>query len=305
MGPVPPWGLTAQRSRLLTWAATSTIFSVALYPAQVTALFQKAFYIGTGDFNAVPPSYPLGGVALAALFLLLRGRELASPAGTGREARARAVGFMAAFGPLGMAHLSLPVPGAVVAGVSLLSAWFGLFILFFPSSCLTLLKYLALYAAAVVPAGPLQSLLGDGFARLAVLLSRPLLALLSVPASTGLQTISFVGQAGNPMTVDVTAACSFLPAAGIFLLMVGLMHMDLRAAVGPTVLFAAAGTGALLVLDSARVAILSWAGYVGNWPFFWDVHGWIGYALFVGFYVATLAFYFGRGSLRELVEGVP
>ena len=85
-----------------------------------------------------------------------------------------------------------------------------------------------------------------------------------------------------------------MASMSIFLLVLGLMHLDTRSDVRTSLLFAVGGSALFLLLNALRVFGLILGGlYVGT-AFMWNLHGWLGYVLYVVGYVAILLLYTGR-----------
>ena len=51
------------------------------------------------------------------------------------------------------------------------------------------------------------------------------------------------------------------------------------------------GVAIIPLLDSARIVLMIWFGFVGGSTAFWGIHDWLGYAIFFAFYIAVLVLY--------------
>jgi exosortase/archaeosortase family protein len=89
----------------------------------------------------------------------------------------------------------------------------------------------------------------------------------------------------------ITPGCSSISSITVFLLLCGLMHIDLRKSLSTTILMAFLGTVSLIVLNIMRIVILLWVGYIyGDWSM-WNIHSWLGYAIFLCFYAIATKIY--------------
>lgn len=74
------------------------------------------------------------------------------------------------------------------------------------------------------------------------------------------------------------------------------MYFDLRRGLGSTLKLTLVGTVVLVLLNSARIGILVWTAYSGGPAAILGLHNWIGYALFLGFYLLVLVVHFRMGG---------
>ncbi|MDG6950100.1 MAG: exosortase/archaeosortase family protein, partial [Nitrososphaerota archaeon] len=93
----------------------------------------------------------------------------------------------------------------------------------------------------------------------------------------------------------VAPGCSSIISITTFVGLLGLMHLDMRKDIRSTAVVAVAGITILTLLNSFRILLLMWVGYVDGASAFWGVHNWIGYAIFLGFYLAALTVYSKMG----------
>jgi len=52
------------------------------------------------------------------------------------------------------------------------------------------------------------------------------------------------------------------------------------------------------LLNSARIALTIWFGFVDGSAAFWGIHDWLGYIIFLAFYIAVLVTYPRTGKPR-------
>jgi len=108
---------------------------------------------------------------------------------------------------------------------------------------------------------------------------------------------------GEQIGAVISAPCSAAYSISIYLALLGLMHLDMRKSVRLTTKLAIVGVVILPVLNSVRIAITILSGFYGGSSAFWGIHDWIGYAMFLGFYLVVLMIYarapevpMGKGS---------
>ena len=65
----------------------------------------------------------------------------------------------------------------------------------------------------------------------------------------------------------------------VFLLVLGLMHLDTKSAPKTSLLFAVGGSLLFVFLNALRVVGLVAGGVYVSTDFMWSLHGWLGYAL--------------------------
>jgi exosortase/archaeosortase family protein len=56
-------------------------------------------------------------------------------------------------------------------------------------------------------------------------------------------------------------------------------------------------------LNSARIAVMIWFGFVDGTAAFWGIHDWLGYAMFFVFYVGVLVAYSRARRTPRGIEG--
>jgi exosortase/archaeosortase family protein len=111
-----------------------------------------------------------------------------------------------------------------------------------------------------------------------------------------------ISKTGDLVAATVTPGCSSIVSVTTFIGLLALMHMDLKKDLSSTIKLAVAGVVVLTILNAARIAILVWVGYVNGSAALWDVHNYVGYVLFLGFYLVTLAVYprMGQSKVRAI-----
>ena len=130
-----------------------------------------------------------------------------------------------------------------------------------------------------------------------------MVSLSGIPVTWHGTQFEFVSKVGETVTATITPGCSSVLSVTTFVGLLGLMHIDMKKELRSTVKIALVGVAALVVLNSVRIGILIWAGYADGEAALWGLHNWIGYALFLGFYLATLAIYTNMGRRSILPAG--
>lgn len=177
------------------------------------------------------------------------------------------------------------------AAVSIVLVVYGTLLTLNPSMWRVMLPYALLYTTGLV--SPLIML--DVFGGVLVALSSHLTA--GIVNALGIRVIwqgasfQFASVTGQQISAVIAAPCSAAYSISIYLALIGLMYLDMRKSLGTTAKFAIAGVAIIPLLNSARIAITIWFGYVGGPSAFWEVHDWLGYALFLALYLVTLAIY--------------
>ncbi len=291
--------------RFLAWLGAGTGLSVFTAPNFIP-LFNQLL----GDqFGDVFPIFPFA--ALVVLITALRWRELAgvleSEQGVKSERRIRAAGLSVLLALLVLA----PLTGLTVttAGVALVFTFYAVALVINPLSRRLLLPYAGVFAIGVGSPAVLQWAFGEPLAVASSWLSARLVAVVGIPVAWAGTQFQLVSKSGDVISTFVAPGCSSIISVTTFLGLLALMHLDMRKDLRSTALLAVVGTGILTVLNSVRILLLMWVGYEQGAAAFWGVHNWVGYVLFLAFYLAVLPVYSrmrGRASVHYSVNtGVP
>jgi exosortase/archaeosortase family protein len=291
--------------RFLAWLGAGTALSVFTAPNFIP-LFNQLL----GDqFGDVFPVFPFA--ALVVLITALRWRELAdvleSEKGVNTERRTRATGLSI----LLVLLVLEPLTGQTVstAGVALVLTFYAAALAINPLTKGLLLPYAAVFAAGVGAPAVLQWAVGEPLAVVSSWLSARLLAVVGLPVAWAGTQFQFVTKSGDVISSFVAPGCSSIISVTTFLGLLALMHLDLKKDLRSTAVIAVVGTGILTVLNSVRILLLMWVGYEQGAAAFWGVHNWVGYVLFLAFYLAVLPVYSrmgGHGSgPYDVKTGVP
>jgi exosortase/archaeosortase family protein len=252
-----------------------------------------------GDtFGSIFPAIPFA--ALLTLILALRWNELrellAREQGLRFRAKTRLFGVLLL---VGLAALE-PVSGQTVetAGIAVVFTFYAASLAINPITERFLLPYAAIYAAGIGAPFALQWAFGEPLAYVSSIISSRFVGLLGLPVVWQGTQFQLASKTGDIINGVVTPGCSSIISVTTFLGLLALMHMDLRKDLRSTATLALAGIAVLTLLNSVRIMLLMWVGYSDGAAAFWGVHNWIGYALFLGFYLAALPIYSRMGGGR-------
>jgi len=144
----------------------------------------------------------------------------------------------------------------------------------------------------------IQSTLGDVFVDIAAVLTRLFLGLSRAGVIWNGNEASFISRSGEAAKLIIGQGCSSIPSISIFLLLVGLMHLDQKKDLNTTLKLASLGTVALIIVNSVKLALTIWAGKVYGSSVLWSLHSWLGYIFFTGFYMVALLTYLRMSDPR-------
>jgi exosortase/archaeosortase family protein len=279
-------------TRFVVWLAAAAALTFGTAPAFPTLLNQSL-----GDtFGNVFPAIPFA--ALLTLIFALRWKDLRAviekEASFTAESSTRLVGAGMVVGLLVLE----PLTGLSVetAGVAVVLTFYGTSLVVMPLSKRFLLPYAAIYAAGVGAPFALQWAFGEPLAVVSSDLSAKLVGMAGFPVAWQGTQFQLLSKTGDVINGVVTPGCSSVISVTTFLGLLALMHMDLKKDVKSTATLALAGIAVLTLLNSVRILLLMWVGYVDGPSAFWGIHNWIGYALFLGFYLAALPIYSRMGG---------
>jgi exosortase/archaeosortase family protein len=289
--------------RFFAWLGAGAAVSAATAPNFIP-LFSQLL----GDqFGDVFPVFPFA--ALVVLITALRWRELAdlldSEKGLKSEPKTRAAGLAIIAALLALE----PLTGltATTAGVAIVLTFYATSLVVNPLTRRILLPYAAVFAAGVGAPGVLQWAFGQPLAVLSSWLSARLVSVVGLPVAWAGTQFELVTKSGDVVSSFVAPGCSSIISVTTFLGLLALMHLDMKKDLRSTAILAVAGTVALTILNALRIMVLLWVGYEQGAPAFWSVHNWVGYVLFLAFYLAVLPVYsrMGGGPAYPAKTGVP
>jgi len=277
--------------RFLGWLALSVGLSFVTAPNFLSLLNQSL-----GDtFGSIFPAIPFA--ALLALIFALRWKELEAILSAEGGLRSHLTSRLTGAAVLGALVVLEPLSGQNVAsaGVALVLTFYAVSLIVNPLAERFLLPYAVVLAAGVGAPTVLQFAFGEPLAGVSAVFSAKLVGLLGFPVTWQGTQFQFVSKTGEVLSGVVTPGCSSIISITTFLGLLALMHLDLKKDARSTLMLAILGIGVLTVLNSVRIMVLLWVGYLDGSAAFWGVHNWVGYALFLGFYIAALPIYSRMG----------
>ncbi len=183
-----------------------------------------------------------------------------------------------------------------LSGVAIILTAYGTSMALNPGATRLLFPYAMTYSAGVTTPALIQWAFGEPLASFSSALSSSVLSLTGIPVTWHGTEFVVVSRAGGLLNSSVTPGCSSIISVTTFLGLLALMHFDLKKEVKSTVYLAIAGVVTLTLLNAVRIAVLIWVAYSSGPAAFWEVHNWVGYAIFLGFYIVTLVVYTRMGG---------
>ncbi len=299
------WPVSVDREsgkRVILWFVASLSILLLLYRHNAVALLEKTIEFLSGNLGY---SSSLGGLFLVSFFLLLRWEEfnliLSQERGYTSMLPRRLFGLAVALFPLFFMRNTELLPRHQYLHVSTLIIFlvgYGVSMIITPTLWKILLPYTALAVMTFLSPSLIQTALGDVFVDIATVLTRLFLGLSSAGVIWNGNEAAFLSRSGAVFKLRIDRGCSSIPAISIFLLLVGLMHLDQKKDLNSTMKLASLGTVALILLNSVKLALTIWGGKVYGSSVLWSLHSWLGYVFFTGFYVVALLAYLRMSSPR-------
>jgi len=277
--------------RFVGWVAAAAVLSTITAPS-FPALLNRLLGDTFGSNFAVVPF-----IALFAVIFAFRWRDLEqileAEGGLGTLMGTRLVGVVI------LLLLALIVPltsGTVeVSAVVMILTFFGTSLAMNPLAKRFLTPYVLVLSAGVSAPAVLQWAFGAPLALVASDISSKVVGLLGVHVVWQGTQFEFMSRTGEVVSAVVTPDCSGIVSVTTFLGLLALMHIDMHKDLRSTATLAAVGTAALALLNCVRIVALIWVGYGFGSSAFWGLHYWLGYAEFLGFYLAALLVYSRMG----------
>jgi exosortase/archaeosortase family protein len=185
-----------------------------------------------------------------------------------------------------------------VSASSLVLVAYGALLVLNPTMWRIVLPYASLYAVGLLAPLFMLSLLGDPLASLSSYLAAQIANALGIHVAWQGVSFAFVSLTGESVNAVVTPPCSAAYSISIYLGLLGLMYLDMRKSPTATAKFAVVGVVLLPLINSVRIAITILYGYLYGSAAFWGIHDWLGYAIFLVFYLAVLVTYSRLGRPR-------
>jgi exosortase/archaeosortase family protein len=276
-------------SWVLLMLTVSTFFMEEVY-----GIAGKIAELSQGD---VGTSYPVAVLIFLLFFIVLRREELAGQipekSWLTDSALIRILGLaiilltlLTRFDISNTRTLFLPVYTA-----RLLSTVFGVTLMVYPSTLKKLTPYLFLGLFSVLSPLFLEAFIGGYLVVMVSNLTRLIVQSLTVPVLWYNQGGTILSSDGGSIMFTISTGCSSISSISVFLLLTGLMHIDLGKRLKETVGIALSGTVILLLLNAVRIVLLIWVGYSFGEGLFTSLHKRLGYVTFTLFYASVLFFY--------------
>jgi exosortase/archaeosortase family protein len=278
--PVSPVPRTLPRpSRLGLW--------LGLWGAASALLYRDSWLLIAGvvanPFHVVDERmvHAWGVLALCLLGLFLKRRAIRDDLRGGPSVRYAAFGL----GCCAASPLLFP-PAALLAG------GLGLFALLFGQAARWPALLMLVYLATVSFPTFAESVADVPLGTAAIVPMSAVLEALGYPVVRMGQTLSLADAAGQPIVVQVTAACAGPATMAVFLALFALMAMDVRLPWRPTAFLLAVGILGTWAQNVGRLVYLMLVGYYRGEPALWEAHADSGYLLFISWYVLFALLYF-------------
>jgi len=278
--------------RIILWASSSLGVSLLLYYRLIAEIYRWITSIVPGETQV----YPIAGIIFVTAFILLRKSEihaaLRMEEGYRSKPITRITGLILAFTPaLALGLLNTSVSSIEAATVILTLVWLGIFAAINPSTSKLILPYAVIYMAATLSPLILRLIIGEPLADLSYLIVSQAIGLPGIPITQTGRTLQLISKKGEIISFTVSPDCSSISSITVFLLLCGLMHLDLKKKKVHTLMLALLGTLALIILNAIRIIILVWTGYLGGDWAMWNTHSWLGYAIMISFYAVATKIY--------------
>lgn len=295
-------------ARLAAWIATTFIVVFALYSNQLVVLTSGLSQLLSSTLGTVFPAYPF--LALLLVLTALRWNDfhevLLSERGLASNPAIRLVGVAIVLVPAVLWAFFIGQIGQSsylameISACSLVLVAYGTLLALNPLMWRIMLPYASLYAVGLISPLFMLDALGAPMASFSAFLSAGITSALGIHVAWQGASFAFVSQNGDSISAVVTPACSAVYSISIYLALLGLMQLDVGKSFTTTAKFAIVGVLLIPLLDSTRIAVMIWFGFVDGSAAFWGIHDWLGYAIFFAFYIGVLVTYSRSGSTMSV-----
>lgn len=280
--------------KILLWILTSTFLTLIICWNHVIALSQWISQLTPGGSQ----TYPIAGAIFVGTFILFKRQGIKA---SFEEEKAnlmletRLAGLIIAISPAIATYvLNLPME-ADISATALALAWLGASAMVSPQTIKVLLPYTSLYIAATISPRILYPLAGELLADFASSIAGFMMRTMGISAIQCGRSFEITSINGEVIQFTISPNCSSISSITVFLLLCGLMHLDLKKRMSTTLLISLTGTLALIMLNALRIIMLLYIGYVGGDWIMWSIHRWIGYIIIIGFYTLAAKIYVSTG----------
>lgn len=299
--------------RLGAWIAATLLLMFSVYSNQVTTLASGLNDLLSSTLGTVFPAYPFLG--LLVLLTALRWNDfhkvLSTERGLTSNPGIRILGVLLIILPAVLWSLfSSQVESSIylameLAASSIVVVAYGALLAVNPTMWKIMLPYTSLYALGLLSPLFMLDTLGVPLAALSSYLAAGITNALGIHVAWQGVSFALVSAAGDPISAVITPACSAVYSISIYLALLGLMYLDMGASLATTAKFAIAGVVVIPLLNSARIALTIWFGFVDGSAAFWEIHDWLGYGIFLAFYIAVLLTYSRTGRPQMTNNSIP
>ena len=299
--------------RLGAWIATTLLLMLSVYSNQVTTLASGLDELLTSTLGTVFPAYPF--LALLVVLTALRWKDfhgvLLTERGLTSNPGIRLAGVLLTILPATLWSLffsqveSSTYLAMELAASSIVVVAYGALLAINPTMWRIMLPYTSLYALGLLSPLFMLDTLGVPLAALSSYLAAGITNALGIHVAWQGVSFELVSAAGDPISAVVTPACSAVYSISIYLALLGMMYLDIGRSLATAAKFAIAGVVVIPLLNSARIAITIWFGFVDGSAAFWGIHDWLGYSIFLAFYIAVLVAYTRTGKPRITHNSIP
>jgi len=291
-------------ARLAAWLATTFLLIFALYSNQLIVLTSGLGDLLSSTLGTVFPAYPF--LALLLLLTAFRWKDfhrvLLSERGLVSNPVIRLAGVALLLLPAALWTLFFVQLGQSaylameISACSLVLVAYGALLALNPTMWKIMLPYASLYAVGLLSPLFMLNILGAPMAAFSSYVAAGITNAIGIHVAWQGVSFAFVSQSGESIGAVVTPACSAVYSISIYLALLGLMQLDIGRSLTTTAKFAIAGVLIIPLLDSARIALMIWFGFVDGSAAFWGIHDWLGYATFFVFYIGVLVTYSRAGN---------
>ena len=289
-------------ARVVAWIGTTFLLIFTVYANQLITLTSGLSDLPSTTLGTLLPAYPF--LALLVVLTAFRWpdfhRVLLTEQGLTSKPAIRLAGVLLILLPVtlwtlfGSGGPSIYVAMELSAS-SLVLVAYGALLVVNPTMWKIVLPYASLYAVGLLAPLVMLSLFGDPLASFCSYLASQIANALGIHVVWQGVSFAFVSLNGESISAVVTPPCSAAYSISIYLGLLGLMYLDMRKSPTATAKFAVVGVILLPLLNSVRISITILFGYLYGSDAFWGIHDWLGYAIFLVFYLAVLVMYSRMG----------
>jgi exosortase/archaeosortase family protein len=292
--------------RLVAWIATTFLLMFTIYSNQVITLTSGLGDLLSQTLGTILPALPF--FALLLVLTAFRWKDfhevLLTERGLTSKPAIRLAGVLLILLPATLWALFFGSGGPStylameLSASSLVLVAYGALLVVNPTMWRIMLPYASLYAVGLLAPLIMLDLLGDPLAAFCSYIAAQITNVLGIHVVWEGVAFGFISLTGEPVSSVVSSVCSAAYSISIYLGLLGLMYLDMRKSPVTTAKFLVAGVMVLPFLNSARIALTILVGYLYGSAAFWWLHDWLGYAVFLAFYIVVLVVYSRTGKPR-------